>query len=157
MINTDNKINLDGFTKKELIEMKKEYESNKGSKKILPLINAFIYKKSLEEAAIEGEKLNRACTFESNSVLPIDIIPEDKRNILYYNNIRNVQELIDADIDRLVTEDNCAIGKEAKEYFYWAKRMYDMRTIVEAESSTGIDKRLVKGKKTTAAATNKNN
>ncbi len=126
---------LDSLTKNELINLKESLSKTSRDDLVLKaLINNKLKEK---EAKILNSK------FDFNK---FEVIPSYEKAILDYNGITNLQQLIEADLNKIIDSDGCAIGTHSKEFLSWARRVYDMSSSVNISNKNKSKKTLVKNK-----------
>jgi len=98
---------LDSLTKNELINLKESLSKTSRDDLVLKaLINNKLKEK---EAKILNSK------FDFNK---FEVIPSYEKAILDYNGITNLQQLIEADLNKIIDSDGCAIGTHSKEFLF---------------------------------------
>lgn len=128
-------IDLDKLSKRELLNLKESLtKSTTDDLATIALIN-----NQLKER--EAKRLNSKFDFNK-----FDVIPSYEKEILDYNGITNLQQLIDTDLNKITDREGYAIGTHTKEFLSWARRAYDMSSTVEIERKKNSKKLLVKNK-----------
>lgn len=122
----DNEImrDLNNYSIEELEKLSETATSRK-NKKLNMLITNIINEKRLENFSKE---LNEKFDFNK-----FNVIPPTEKDILDYNNISNLQQLIDADLNKLTDLQDFPIGENVVEYLDWARKAYDMKSLVNID------------------------
>lgn len=117
---TDKDINLDKLDLKEL-KMLREAIASSDETVLKGIINFRI-------AKMEARAMNEQFDFNR-----FPVIAEYEKNILANNGITNLQQLIDADLTKLVDETGNFVGVHFIEYCNWARHAFDMSSLREME------------------------
>ncbi|MBQ8131494.1 MAG: hypothetical protein IJ193_03295 [Bacilli bacterium] len=113
---TEKDINLDKLDLKELKTLREAIAASDETV-LKGLINIRI-------ARLEARAINEQFDFER-----FPIIAEYEKNILANNGITNLQQLIDADLTKLVDETGNFVGKHFIDYCDWARHAFNMSSL----------------------------
>ena len=115
-------------------------------KSFLALIESFENKDDMHNALIaeiirreEERKLSLNVRFDIKMIKKLNLFYPDELKVLEINNIKNIQDLLDCDLNSLV-----GITESIKEKLDWVRHFYDMSSLEDNKSN---DKQKQKRKK----------
>lgn len=124
---------LDKLSLKELVTLKEDLKSSNGQ-------NEFI--NSLEhKIKVHDENLNARFDFDK-----FQVIPKYEKEILERNGIKNLQQLIDANLNKIVDQTGLPIGEGTKEFLEWARHAYDMSSLMYNKETKNKQKVITKAR-----------
>lgn len=118
------------LTEKDIDLDKYDLEGLKALKAKLTNSNEIVLKGlvNIRISELEARKMNEQFDFKR-----FPVIEKYEMDILERNGITNLQQLIDADLTKLVDENGMFVGNRVVEYCDWARHAFDMSSVKKAK------------------------